>query len=79
MSEIQFRGVMFTKLRVVLLGFRDGFAQPSELSSGMTYPDADLSETYDRAVSAGQHLGAFLKKTPCQACEDDYHGRRKEG
>jgi hypothetical protein len=40
------------------LGFRDGLAQPHELSVGMTWSDdQEMNESYDRGVNAGQAEG----------------------
>ena len=43
--------------RCWLLGFRDGWKQPYELSMGRTWDhDQDANEAYDRGVNAGQRV-----------------------
>ena len=47
------------------LGFRDGLAQPYELSMGMTWPDdQEMNESYDRGVNAGQAEGLRREGRP---------------
>ena len=38
------------------LGLLDGWREPHSLESGITYPDPDLSDRYDRGVNLGQSL-----------------------
>lgn len=44
-----------------LLGFKDGFASPYHLGSGITWnDDQGKNEAYDRGVNFGQRAGAFV-------------------
>lgn len=43
------------------LGYADGLASPDDLSSGMTYPDASVSEAYDHGVNVGQSVARYRK------------------
>lgn len=55
---------MKTKLKTWMLGFKDGFKQCDELSSGMTWEQPELyhlNEIYDNGVNAGQFWGALIK------------------
>jgi hypothetical protein len=55
------------------LGYEAGYRNPSNLSSGRTYPDPDDNEEYDYGVNQGQHDGAADKGLSCQACKDGNH------
>jgi hypothetical protein len=51
-------------IRAYLLGLREGFAQPWDLSIGMTYdgdPSSLRSRAYDRGATFGQALGRCIK------------------
>lgn len=52
-----------TKIKAYWQGFKDGFESPECLSSGMTYPDDNLNEMYDRGVNFGQVVGSWIKWT----------------
>ena len=45
------------RIRPFLLGLRDGWRQPYELSMGITWDDdQDANEAYDRGANWGQRL-----------------------
>lgn len=44
------------RLKVYLLGLKDGFDQYPNFGTGMTYPDLKLNEAYDRGVNMGELL-----------------------
>lgn len=44
----------FTEDDAYALGYKDGFEQPDELTSGLTWTNPLLNEAYDRGVNAGQ-------------------------
>jgi len=41
-------------IKAITLGVADGWKQPYDLTSGMTWNDPDLNEIYDRSVNVGQ-------------------------
>lgn len=47
-------------IQVYWLGLKDGFAQPVQLSSGITWED-DRDKVYDHGVNAGQIAGWLLR------------------
>jgi hypothetical protein len=53
--------------RAIALGVLDGYRQPHDLTSGMTWEDWRISEAYDRAVNVGQALwlAAASARTIC--------------
>ena len=57
------------------LGFADGYADPEELGSGLTWdgPDAlTLNEAYDTGVNAGQRVRAAELGVIAQADAEGY-------
>jgi hypothetical protein len=48
------------KLRPFLLGLREGREQPFDLITGVTYPDRNASESYDRGINVGQALACAV-------------------
>jgi hypothetical protein len=51
---------MRKKLKAFRLGIVDGWQEPWELSSGITWPDWKLNECYDMGVNVGQWVGRLL-------------------
>jgi hypothetical protein len=50
-----------TKLKAFWLGVKDGWAQPHDLSMGLTWDDRDdLNLSYDRGANVGQFLGRVM-------------------
>lgn len=48
-------------IKAFLLGVKDGWNQPYELSSGMTYTEEARNDAYDMGVNLGQLLRAPIK------------------
>lgn len=49
-------------LWTVQQGVKDGFAEPYDLSQGLTWDSRFFNETYDHAVNVGQWLGRRLRR-----------------
>lgn len=47
-------------IRAYLQGLRDGWAQPWDLSMGMTYGD-DRDAAYDHGANLGQRIGRIVR------------------
>lgn len=47
-------------MKAFLLGVVDGWREPLELSSGLTWDDQGLNEWYDRGVNVGQFVRSPL-------------------
>jgi hypothetical protein len=50
-------------LRAFLTGLLDGFRQPHDLTSGLTYdddPSSQRSQAYDKGANLGQRIGLFV-------------------
>jgi hypothetical protein len=47
------------------IGYQDGLENPDDLSIGMTWPDNDLNEAYDRGVNEGQAEGFRRAHAQC--------------
>jgi len=43
-------------MKIFWIGFKDGFSNPTDLTSGITFDDQRLSNTYDEGVNFGQRL-----------------------
>lgn len=43
-------------------GIADGFAQPFDLTTGMTYTSGRLNKVYDHGANIGQFLGRLLNR-----------------
>lgn len=57
-----------TMYKAYLSGLKDGFNNPYELGSGLTWEDSqDNNEAYDTGVNHGQILGALVRLHPTQA------------
>ena len=48
-------------VKVWVLGFKDGWSQPHDLSMGITWDNQDLNETYDKGVNLGQWVGKLVR------------------
>ena len=61
-AEQERKKMRATKSKAWKLGFKDGFAQPDDLISGITWEDRpELNEAYDCGAIAGQIAGALIK------------------
>jgi hypothetical protein len=64
-----------------MLGFKDGFESPAELSSGLTWSPSDselswsecfqMNESYDTGANHGQVVGGLIKGIRPQPWQDD--------
>lgn len=62
--------MLFPRTNAYLLGVRDGYRNPVDLGSGLTWdsdtPDyREINEAYDSGVNAGQYLAARVKGIRC--------------
>jgi hypothetical protein len=48
-------------LRALILGFKDGWDQPWDLTIGWTFDSMRLNTTFDYAANAGQWTGRLLR------------------
>lgn len=49
-------------IKAFWLGVKDGWAQPEDLTSGLTWDNNDaLNEAYDRGANVGQFIGRLAK------------------
>ncbi len=48
------------EFKVFAIGVRDGFNQPHDLTSGMSYSSQEKNEAYDTGVNYGQWFGRIL-------------------
>lgn len=53
---------MLRKLKAFRAGVIDGWKQPHDLTSGLTYDLDSLNEIYDRGVNLGQWFGQLLNR-----------------
>lgn len=66
---------MKTKIIAWWIGFKDGWCQPDDITSGMTWEspaDQHLNEIYDKGVNVGQLVGALLKHARMPIAEPDW-------
>lgn len=48
------------EIKAFCIGVRDGFNQPHDLTSGMSYATIEKNEAYDTGVNYGQWFGRIL-------------------
>jgi len=51
--------------RIIKTGLTDGFGQPWDLTSGMTYDQPWRNELYDISATVGQWIGRVFNRSGC--------------